>query len=85
MAYFYVEIEDGAPISFQVNADFRGPIVKFHNPVIDFGLIKVNTTESTSITVENTSPIQAELLFKKSVNGRLTFENMMALEDAKTI
>lgn len=82
MAYFYVEIEDGAPISFQVNANFRGPIVKFHNPLIDFGLVKVNTTEQTQITVENTSPICAELLFKKSVNGKLTFDNMIAFEDA---
>lgn len=43
MAYFYIEIEDGAPVSFQVQASFMGPIVKCHNPNIDFGLIKVNS------------------------------------------
>lgn len=49
MAYFYIEIEDGAPISFQVRADFRGPIIKMHNPVIDFGLVKVNTSERVEV------------------------------------
>ena len=30
MAYFYIEIEDGAPISFQVVAEFTGPLVRCH-------------------------------------------------------
>ena len=43
MAYFYIEIEDGPPVSFSVQADFRGPIVELLEPVIDFELAKVNT------------------------------------------
>jgi|TARA_B110000285_G_C15138223_1_gene628711 hypothetical protein len=43
MAYFYIEIEDGAPISFQVVSNFMGPIVKCYQPIIDYGLVKVNT------------------------------------------
>lgn len=42
-AFFYVEIEDGEPVSFQAIANFRGPIVKVIEPVVDLGLIKVNT------------------------------------------
>jgi len=42
-AFFYVEIADGAPISFQVKGSFRGPIIRIIEPVIDFGLVKVNT------------------------------------------
>lgn len=53
MAYFYIEIEDGAPISFQVKANFMGPIIKCHNPVVDYGLVKVNTMESYEICIEN--------------------------------
>ena len=30
MAYFFIEIEDGAPITFQVVCNFRGPIVQCH-------------------------------------------------------
>ena len=44
MAYFYIEIEDGAPISFQVVSNFIGPIVSCNTPIVDYGLIKVNTT-----------------------------------------
>ena len=44
MAYFFIEIEDGAPVSFQVVANFMGPIVSCSNPVVDFGLVKVNSS-----------------------------------------
>jgi hypothetical protein len=44
MAYFYIEVQDGAPISFQCRANFRGPILKIVEPVVDYGLIKVNTS-----------------------------------------
>ena len=45
MAYFFIEIEDGAPVSFQVVADFMGPIVNCEQPIVDFGLVKVNSSE----------------------------------------
>jgi hypothetical protein len=44
MAYFFVEVQDGAPLSFQCRASFRGPIIKVIEPVIDYGLVKVNTS-----------------------------------------
>jgi hypothetical protein len=53
MAFFYIEIEDGAPCSFQAVCEFMGPIVKCYDPIIDFGLVKVNTSETFEITVEN--------------------------------
>lgn len=43
IATFYIEIEDGPPVSFSVQADFRGPIVELLEPVIDLELAKVNT------------------------------------------
>ena len=43
MAFFYIDIEDGAPISFQVVANFMGPIIRCYQPIVDFGLTKVNT------------------------------------------
>jgi hypothetical protein len=57
LAFFYVEIADGAPISFSVQGTFRGPIVRVIEPVIDFGLVKVNTLQKFRMTIENTSPI----------------------------
>lgn len=43
IAYFFIEVDDGSPISFQCRATFRGPILKLVEPIIDYGLIKVNT------------------------------------------
>jgi hypothetical protein len=43
IACFYVEIEDGPPVSFSVQANFRGPIVELFEPVINLELTKVNT------------------------------------------
>ena len=45
MAYFYIEIEDGAPVSFQVVAEFTGPLIQINAPIVDYGLIKVNSRE----------------------------------------
>lgn len=42
-AYFYIEIEDGSPVTFSCQADFRGPILNLVEPIVDFGLTKVNT------------------------------------------
>lgn len=53
LAYFYIEIEDGPPVSFSCQADFRGPIVNLVEPVVDLGLAKVNTKQQFTITIEN--------------------------------
>jgi hypothetical protein len=77
MAYFYIEIEDGAPISFQVVADFTGPLIQCHAPIVDFGLVKVNSREYFELEIENPSPVAAEVLIKNSRNEVLSFDNMM--------
>ena len=80
MAYFFIEIEDGPPVSFQVVADFMGPLIKCVHPIVDFGLVKVNSTEYFDIQLENTSPVPAEVLIKSSHNTRLDFDNMMSAD-----
>ena len=45
IACFYIEIEDGPPVSFSVQADFRGPIVELLEPVVNLELAKVNTQQ----------------------------------------
>jgi hypothetical protein len=82
MAYFFIEIEDGAPVTFQVVCNFRGPIVLCHQPLVDFGLVKVNTLEQYQMEIENTSPIPAQVLIKNSLNKNLGFDNMMSTEQA---
>lgn len=80
IAYFYIEIEDGAPVSFQVKCNFMGPIVKCHQPILDYGLVKVNSQEEIEIEIENCSPIPAEVLIKNSNNLRLSFENKVSID-----
>lgn len=84
MAYFFIEIEDGAPVTFQVVCNFRGPIVQCHQPLVDYGLVKVNTQELYEMEIENTSPIPAQILIKNSMNKNLNFNNMMSMEQAAT-
>lgn len=57
--------------------------MKCHTPIVNFGLVKVNTSENFNITIENTSPIEAVTMIKKSKNEKLTFENMLSLEEAR--
>ena len=83
MAYFYIEIEDGPPISFQVVCNFMGPIVLCHQPVVDYGLVKVNSQQDFEIEIENTSPIMAEILIKNSLNHKLNFSNMISSEHSR--
>lgn len=74
-AFFYIEVEDGAPISFQVRANFKGPTLKIIEPVVDYGLQKINTTNKYRINVENTSPIPSEILIRSFRHQHITFEN----------
>lgn len=59
-----------------MRANFRGPIVKLLEPVVDYGLVKVNTESKYRINVENTSPIPAEIIIKNSKNKRLNFQTI---------
>lgn len=81
-AFFYIEIEDGPPVSFQVQADFRGPIVTVNEAVIDCGLSKVNTDQDQVITLKNESPIPAEFIIKSARNKKLTFDSLIPEENA---
>ena len=83
MAYFYIEIEDGSPISFSCQATFRGPIVNLVEPVIDLGLTKVNTTRTFQLTLQNKSPIPAAFIIKNAKNKRMNFYNAI-LHDTPT-
>lgn len=75
IAYFYIEIEDGPPVSFSCQATFRGPIINLAEPVIDLGLTKVNTTKTFQLTLENKSPIPASFIIKNAKNIRMNFHN----------
>ena len=71
IACFYIEIEDGPPVSFSVQADFRGPIVELLEPVVNLELAKVNTQQKRTLTLVNSSPIPASFLIKNSKNKKL--------------
>jgi hypothetical protein len=68
-------VEDGAPISFQVRASFKGPTLKVLEPVVDYGLVKINTSSKYRISVENTSPISCEILVRPFRFGNINFDN----------
>ena len=84
LAYFYIEIEDGPPVSFSCQADFRGPIVNLVEPVVDLGLAKVNTQQQFTLTVENKSPIKADFCIKNSKNKKMTIDNFITEDDQRS-
>lgn len=67
-----------------MEAEFSGPIVECKQPIVDFGLVKVNSQEDMEVEIENKSPIPAEILIKNSLNSRLSFENMISIEQIKS-
>jgi len=74
-AFFYIEVQDGAPISFQCKASFKGPTLKIIEPVVDFGLMKINTSSKFRINIENTSPIPSEVLIRSFSQPCIDFSN----------
>lgn len=85
IAYFFIEIEDGAPISFSCQANFCGPVMHLEEPVIDVGLAKVNTVKHFTITLENQSPIPANFILKSAKNKKLGFDNCVTQQEAKSV
>jgi hypothetical protein len=53
--------------------------------VIDYGLVKVNSTVDFEVDIENLSPIPTEILLKNSSNRRLNFDNMLSSEQAQAL
>lgn len=82
LAYFYIEIEDGPPVSFSCQATFRGPLLNLVEPVIDLGLSKVNTTKTFQLTLENKSPIPASFIIKNAKNKKMNFNNAVLGENS---
>lgn len=82
LAYFYIEIEDGPPISFQCQAEFRGPLLSLSESCVDMGLAKVNTVQAQQVMVTNESPIPAQILVKSAKNKRLSFETVDLVDSA---
>ena len=46
------------------------------DPIADFGLVKVNTSEKYRITLENTSPVPAEVLIRSVRNKDVNFDTV---------
>lgn len=50
-------------------------------PVVDFSLMKINTSSRYRINVENTSPIPSEILIKPFKQDHIDFNNYMKYSD----
>jgi hypothetical protein len=65
-AYILVDIEDGIPLSYFIQAEFTGPHVTIVEPNVEFGLQKVNSHASFTMSVTNHSAIDAPILIKNA-------------------
>lgn len=73
-----IEIEDGVPLSYFIQAKFIGPVVSIVEPDVEFGLQKVNTHTSFTMNITNHSPIEAPIIIKNSKDfTSYTFEKYL--------
>lgn len=63
-AYYLITCQDGVPMSFAVEASFRGPDINVIEPNVDFGLMKINHQQSFRLNIENITEIPATILLK---------------------
>lgn len=74
-AYLIIEIEDGVPLSYFIEAEFHGPLVSIVEPNVEFGLQKINSQSSYTINVINHSSIEAPIIMKNANDFQnLTFD-----------
>jgi hypothetical protein len=73
-AVFYLEIQDGSPITFYCNATFSAPKIKLIESIANFGLSKINTIQKYRLTIQNINPIPAEILIKSTRFDELKFD-----------
>ena len=50
-ASFVIEIKNGMPLAFKVEANFVGPKVIVLEPVVDFGLLKINSAHKFRLNI----------------------------------
>ena len=72
-------------MTFQCAATFRGPILRVIEPVIDYGLTKVNTNQQFRVHIENLSLIPSQIIIKNAKNKRLNFQTLAQLEKSDQI
>jgi hypothetical protein len=65
-AYIMIEIEDGIPLSYFIQAEFVGPSITIIESHIEYGLQKVNSKATYSMSIVNESPIEAAVLVKNA-------------------
>ena len=66
MAYLMIDIEDGIPMSYFIQANFDGPIVSIVEPNVEFGLQKVNSHNSFTMNINNYSSVEAPIIVKNA-------------------
>ena len=66
MAYLMIDIEDGIPMSYLIQANFDGPILSIVEPNIEFGLQKVNSHNSFTMNINNYSSVEAPIMVKNA-------------------
>ena len=65
-AYLRVDIEDGVPLSYFIQAEFQGPLVSIVESCVEFGLQKINSQVSFTMNIQNHSPVEAPIIIKNA-------------------
>uniref|UniRef100_A0A3B5LVK0 DLEC1 cilia and flagella associated protein n=1 Tax=Xiphophorus couchianus TaxID=32473 RepID=A0A3B5LVK0_9TELE len=58
------------PVKLPIEISFKGPTVKLSVPCVDFGLVRLGDEVQTTLSLTNTTPLEACWMFKEKINNK---------------
>uniref|UniRef100_A0A3B3UR75 DLEC1 cilia and flagella associated protein n=1 Tax=Poecilia latipinna TaxID=48699 RepID=A0A3B3UR75_9TELE len=58
------------PVKLPIEVSFKGPAVKLSVPCVDFGLVRLGDEAQTTLSLTNTTPLEASWMFKEKINNK---------------
>ncbi|XP_014331725.1 deleted in lung and esophageal cancer protein 1 isoform X2 [Xiphophorus maculatus] len=68
------------PVKLPIEVSFKGPTVKLSVPCVDFGLVRLGDEVQTTLSLTNTTPLEACWMFKEKINNKQDHQDTNAVE-----
>ncbi|XP_007555739.1 deleted in lung and esophageal cancer protein 1 [Poecilia formosa] len=66
------------PVKLPIEVSFKGPAVKLSVPCVDFGLVRLGDEAQTTLSLTNTTPLEASWMFKEKINNKQDHKDTQA-------
>ncbi|XP_054893916.1 deleted in lung and esophageal cancer protein 1 [Poeciliopsis prolifica] len=68
------------PVKLPIEVSFKGPTVKLSVPCVDFGLVRLGDEAQTTVSLTNTTPLEAIWMFKEKINSKQAHKDTEAVK-----